>query len=348
MTYFTSNTGIGDLIPAQIGGDPISDSHTGYTRWPIKRALAADAGIFVPPTVWTGERWLMPFCSRSSTGWNQKPADFSPNTLVAGKDARMMYSSIVKADAAGLCQELSALGAAAYDEWENGYVDIALRAGFAETDVIPYSVWQSDSSLYFPDDSAYSNGLYRVGMDKILLQPSSWGEAVVGVMLDYEVQDGHTWHQSLENVAARLNAAKKFGKKTGFWTNTFNAPTQAHTQITRENVPAIFGMCDIFYIMLWRGTPSFPLDPTQSWLDQLDYFRGNNGLGIIDINRIGVMFDLNTCTEEDAWFVRGLIMFDGLKHVYFWPNTSNMTTTDPDHPTNRKIGIICHGTTPGL
>lgn len=158
-----------------------------------------------------------------------------------------------------------------------------------------------------------------------------------GIMLDYEVADGHTPQQTRDLLLAYARMVHRAGRSALLLLDPFNAPSQALTGIGAGNAAAIVNAFDLTGLMLWSGNAEHDIRAS---------YRAQRALiaagGTADPNRLVINFELNGTSIEDALAVHDIVLTDHLHGVMFWRNRGRQGG-DCSTPVNRKIAAVVFG-----
>lgn len=314
-----------------------------YRYWPCTDAATAqDFGR----SSWTeGNIWAFVWANRCNddAAWNQKPNPLTPpEERVEGLVCRAVFTTHARANAATRCQVRYLLGMGVED-----YRDPWLRLeGTSSVDFVTDDEFRERPGFYCQADFTWEGETYRVMEDKVLLPAARLTEGFnaakrLGVVLDYEVQDGRRPEITEAFIHALAYDFKNTGKYFAFFTNPFHAPTQRYTGCTAANLPRIFAEVDYMGILLWSGNPKDSIPAS--------YAKQLGMLGPLtdgDYEKLFIDFELGDPgpTLDDARWLHRTLHATG-NHpdkVMFWRNYASQGG-DCDTDTNEKISMVCYG-----
>jgi hypothetical protein len=103
-------------------------------------------------------------------------------------------------------------------------------------------------------DAAGTDGIANA-VDVCVIQARPMPPSAIGVLLDYEVQDGRTPDQTLRFLTEFAALAHGAGRKAFLLTNPLDAPTQVLTGVTADNAAALAGVFDRMTCFCGTVTP---------------------------------------------------------------------------------------------
>lgn len=325
---------------------PVDDAaDANYLYWPCTDAATSQD---INRSTWTGGNiWAFVWANRRNDGsaWNKKPNPLpAPRERVGPLECRAVFTSHAKANAATRCQLRYLLGMppAHYQEpW------LRLREGASSADFISDSDFRERPGDYCRTNTTWKDQAYRVMVDRVLLPAARLTEGPnaenrVGVVLDYEVQDGRRPEITEAFVRDLAGDFAGTGKSLFFLTNPFDAPSQQHTGCTPENLPAIFDAVDYMSVFLWSGNSQHSIPA--SYAAQL---RMLGPLSIGDHDKLVVHFELGHpgTTMDDARWLHRLLhdeQASGPDKVMFWRNDVSQGGAC-GRAINEKISAVCFG-----
>lgn len=244
----------------------------------------------------------------------QRKANFQPSSRALRRQ-RSGFSSIIRADACTIAQLGKLLGVA-----QAAQTTAARGTGITLTSEDA----QADTGVTGPVDSC-------------ILPAEPLSRKVKGVLLDFEVADGHSPEQTLillRHYAAMVHAS---GRHALLLIDPFDAPTQRFTGISAANAGLIVQAFDKTTLMLWAG--NIQHDLRASYKAQRALVDAD---GKIDPHRLIIDFDLAGTSQQDAVFARDAILRDHLGGVIFWRNRVPQGG-DCASDVNRKIATVAFG-----
>lgn len=312
-----------------------------YLFWPLTDAVTTQD---FTTSEWTGGRIsAFVWANRCNFGgFNTRPNNLpSPLEFNGTQECRATFSTIDLANAATQCQIRHILGmdpVAVKQPW--------IDSGGSADDFITDAEYRADPASICPDDFLGSDDVtYSVMTDKVLLPAPQFPNAFrpdlcYGILLDYECQDDRTTEITQAIIEAIADDIHAMDKKLILYTNPFTAPTQTHTNINSDNLPALFAAVDLLGIFLWSGNADGSIP--ESYANQLDM------LGTLideDYQKLAIIFELGDAdtgnTIGDATWVYKKMHEDGPcpKTLIIW---RNFAVTGADL-TNKKIWYVCFG-----
>lgn len=313
-----------------------------YRYWPCTDAATSqDFGR----STWTeGNTWAFVWANRCNAGtaWNKKPNPLpAPREYVDDLECRAVFSTHARANAATRCQVRYLLGmdqASCLAPW--------LEVGGEAADALTDADFRGSPGDHCPSTSAWGDEAYRVMVDKVLLPAVRLTEGVnadhrLGVVLDYEVQDGRSPEVTEAFVHALAHDFTGTGKQLFLLTNPFNAPTQQHTGFTAANLPRILADVDHLGVFLWAGSPDGGV--AASYATQLQMLGPP---AETDVSKLVPIFELGEpgTTLDDARWLHETLHADGPHpdKVMFWRHYAEQGGSC-DTTTNQKISLVCFG-----
>ena len=227
---------------------------------------------------------------------------------------RTGFSSVARADGCTLAQAASLLGKP----------DLA-RSFAAQTGItLRDEVAQPDTSPAGPQDTC-------------VLAQKTLPRATVGIVLDFEVQDGRSGAQTVDFLGRYAQLVHDAGRRAILMIDPFDAPSQIYTGISDQTAHAIVAKFDATTIFLWTRNAQHSL--SASYARQMAMISTG---GTVDGKRLLVLFELANTTLDDARFVHHVIETDHLAGVMFWRDRATQGGAC-DRDVNAKIAMVAFG-----
>lgn len=234
---------------------PPSDAadETTYALWPLTEAATQRMDLLAAST-WSGGKWGFLWANRRTTedSHNRRPNPLGYPVIEHsnGKQCRIEYSSIAKANAATLVRAMHWL---AYTSAQ--YEAVATAAGFATSDIKTRATLSGDPDTYFTGSSGFQDGVFQVATDIIMIDDNDLtdGSSYEGIVIDYECQDSRSDAETTAFVTSLATVVHDKSKELVFYTNPLDGAVVSYNGISTANANAILGLCDVFGILIKPG-----------------------------------------------------------------------------------------------
>ena len=262
---------------------------TSYAFGPITDSAAMNVTAQNRSTWTGGHNWPFVWANRAQVPPGQHliesnpfyPAILDPH----GNPYLTEFTTVARADAATKAEVLYIMGAPA-SVWQAPLK----RAGIGS---VAWSTLNADPSAYFTSTSQDGNS--TVMIDTMVI-PTAVSTSAYGVLIDYEVQDHRTPHQThhfLDDLGATI---RSFGLKAYLYTNPWDSASPQLSGFAFDRIDDIKANFDYISLYVWGG-PHQCIERT-SYPTSVNFLKGVSGK--LNFNQIIVTVDLFYCTPSEA------------------------------------------------
>jgi hypothetical protein len=253
-------------------------------------------------------------------------------------------SSIAKADAATQARIAWAIGYPAHDVSGFGYLDLTEAQGIADAHVLFYDSVDGTPNLadqiqtLCTDITTYP-GYAALPNDYVVLpygQLSTLSTTPKDVMVDWEVQEGHTCAQTTAQMTKLASIVHSKSMNFVVYTNPLDAGTSPYNGwclngAAGANLDTVQALVDYFGIML--------LDGNKIGTVQQELAYAVAGFSSINYAKTMLIPLINKITVSDATYLRSQIVANSIGRVDIFLNGA-IPGGQCSRPTNEKIGTL--------
>jgi len=313
---------------------PMSNKPGNYAFFPQTNCTALDLTSAMSSRWTAGEIDHRIWANRWNGGKNKAPNPISPAVKTSsGKQCRLQYTSIAKADAATEAETAATLGYAPHDVNGFGYLDWTEAAGFSDSNVYDYTTFKANADSLCTQLS----GSYLLATDVVVLPVVDVTNVPViprqGVEIDYEVQDNHTVDQTNAVLTAVSQMVHEKGYEFLFYTNPLDGDALVCCSgINSGNLDYIQSMADRFGILVYQNNPEHkPM--VQSLSDQIALFQHPDFLKLV------LTVDLAMSVDNARLMRQAMLQSYPFSGISMWMDGTNLRGTCTSTP-NQVLGII--------